>query len=85
MDAVELQEWMTYYDSEPWGPRRADWNAAMMCHVIAAVNGISTEPADFLPRFGPADEPVKRCDEDLLRLAKKANALMHGKIRTDGE
>lgn len=34
----EFLDWIAYYELEPFGPERVDWNAAMVASVIANAN-----------------------------------------------
>lgn len=38
MSWSEFVDWIAYYELEPFGPERADWNAAMVASVIANAN-----------------------------------------------
>lgn len=35
MSWSEFLDWLAYYELEPFGPERADWNAAMVATVMA--------------------------------------------------
>lgn len=34
----EFLDWIAYYELEPFGPERADWNAAMVAATVANAN-----------------------------------------------
>jgi hypothetical protein len=60
MPARALDEWMRYYEVEPWGEECADFRAGMIASTIANVhrrpNTRSYGPADFMPSLRPPPE-----------------------------
>lgn len=67
-----MADWITYYHLEPWGPERADLNAAMITSMLANIHRDPKRrrepytPADFMPKFGERKEP----EQDGLAPAK---------------
>ena len=38
MSAMELSEWVAYYEVEPFGEERADYRSAIIAWVLATIN-----------------------------------------------
>lgn len=83
MPASEFVEWMAYEQLEPFGDRRGDFQAGMIC--AATYNQHRTKPADrvfnptdFIPQWDPSPErPPQTIDEQLemmLLIQKVQNA-----------
>lgn len=60
----QLTEWMEYERIEPFGDRRADWQMASLCSLIANLEMAKTRSQrryssrDFLLQFCDADTPT---------------------------
>ena len=86
VDSRELAEWAAYYDLDPWGDEdgerdRADHRAGVLAATVANSQphkGRPFKPTDFIPKRPPRHPPPERTDDDLQRLAIKANALLCG-------
>ena len=87
MSAHELAEWAAYEAVEPWGAKRADWNAAMIASTIFNMGrGPESDPAslsDYLLDFG-LDKPAADADPDAERQAQ-ANMLAYLQQQYGGE
>ncbi len=72
MDYGEFYEWMVYESIEPFGDRRGDIQAAMMCSLVANVNrGEKTKPyspMDFVPDWEPKPQPPPDPREQLNKM-----------------
>ncbi len=64
LDVDELRMQLAFNELNPFGYERTDLNAAMICTVLANVNGNKKELKDFIPRF--LNEPVKPKDPQVL-------------------
>lgn len=58
LTAYELQEWMAYFQSDPFGEQRADLRMGILASTVAnkPVFGMKRakrfQPKDFIPEFG---------------------------------
>jgi len=79
----EFDEWLAYYQIEPWGEERGDVRAGIIASTIANVNRNPKQrrkpysPKDFMPVY---DKPPKRqqSTEEMLRMAEMITAAMGG-------
>ena len=78
MSSAELAEWLALLRVEPWGPYRADLQAAIGAWASAAPWSSKVKLADFLPEFGARDKST-----DQAAMVAKMLAL-GGKV-TDGQ
>ena len=63
MDELSPKDFNTYmaYDRiDPFGSKRDDISAAIICQTLAAVQGIKTNIDQFIPTFDEADVPKKK-------------------------
>lgn len=73
LSAAELFDWQLLEGIEPWGERRADYRAAVICWVIASY--LSSKGRR--PRFGEIlklfdfEKPREQSDEELNLLFKQ--------------
>jgi len=47
-----MNEWMAFYNLEPWGTEREDWRAAMLATTVVNFSGHVKQPKkikDFMP------------------------------------
>lgn len=52
LTARQFEEWVSYYESNPFGEERADWRAGMIASVLASCHSKTRyKPADFMPTF----------------------------------
>jgi hypothetical protein len=78
------QDWMTYYELEPFGEERADLRAGIIAATIAnCLARRKGRPAfrvtDFMPRFG-REKRRTRTPDDMLKQVKILNMLYGGKF-----
>jgi len=82
-----LTEWQAYYELEPFGPERADMNAAVISSTIANVNRDSNSQAfsveDFMPKFGETSSHKKQSVEEMIAGARLYTAHHNQKSRED--
>lgn len=52
MSSAEMAEWMALLRVEPWGPYRADLQAAIGAWAAAAPWSSQVKVGDFVPEFG---------------------------------
>lgn len=83
MSAAEFMEWRLLEQIEPFGDRRADVGAAMICATIANVNrGEKTKPyqtTDFIPRWDPPSPARPQTPEDQLQFMLMIQAAQNAK------
>lgn len=79
LNARQLAEWEAYYQLEPHGEQRQDWQMARICQILANVNRDSKKTPtpysekDFLFDFIGAEKKPQTADEmkSILRGMKK--------------
>lgn len=82
MTVRELRLWAALYDSDPWGQERADLRAGTVAATVAncLTTKSSFKASDFMPHFGPREEPKPKTHEELKDIVIRMNALMGGKF-----
>jgi hypothetical protein len=73
MESRELNEWMAYFNLEPWGQVQADYRAGVIASTIVNVNGglKGRKPAkatDFFPLYRLRGE---QSPEEQMQILKK--------------
>ena len=85
VDSEEFAWWLAYYQTDPFGERRADLRAATTSAVIANCNrGEKQRPftaGDFMPDFGEQPEPEP--DADLIKAKLMYWANLHNTRERD--
>ena len=80
MPASEFNEWMILEKIEPFGDRRADVLAGMICSIIANVNrGPKARPMPvdkFIPKW--EEQPRQQTSSDMLRFIQLAQSVQAG-------
>jgi len=59
MTAKEYKEWEAFYQSNPWGERRADLRMGILAAATVSPwvhKGVTPRPADFMPKFGTDED-----------------------------
>jgi hypothetical protein len=82
--ADELDDWQTSYRISPWGERRDELHAGVICSTIlnglraiaGSTQGDPSQPSDFLLEFGPPKEEVT--DPEVMKDRMRSFAMMHG-------
>jgi hypothetical protein len=61
MSAAEFQQWWLYYQCEPWGEWRGDFQAGLLASTMVQLwsdsRGKRLRPQDFMPDFWPVTPP----------------------------
>lgn len=60
MSSKEFAEWMIYYSTEPFGPAREDFRAALQCSIAANVAGTKSSYDDFIKPWSYVEEQRER-------------------------
>jgi hypothetical protein len=81
MDAAELQEWVAYYELDPWTQDRADLRAGIVAATVANANSTKGKfrPADFMVDYAKRHREPKT-PEQLKDMARIITAMMGGKV-----
>lgn len=83
----ELAEQMAFYQIEPWGPERADFQSAQICALLANIhrkkNASTVKPLDFMP-FVKEDQPRKTAQEMYHFLHGIGKMIYGRKKKTNG-
>lgn len=83
MSSVEFVRWKAFIRRHPFSIDRADWHAAMIVAMVAAVNTKDGkyEPKSFMPQYGSSDDapldPIA-LEEQQLALVEALNAHFGG-------
>ena len=81
MDAAELQEWVAYYELDPWTDDRADLRAGIVAATVANANSTKGKfrPRDFMVEYGRRHREPKTPDQ-LRSIAMLITGMMGGKV-----
>lgn len=75
------REWQLYYDYDPFGNTRGDIQAAIIASTVWNVQQTKKsrlkKPLDYMPKWGPKDEPTP---DDQLAKVMLANQMLGGKF-----
>jgi len=90
IDSSEFAEWIAYDRLDPYGPERADLNAAIIAREVALPNmkkGAKITPADFMPKYGrrPERQTVSQMRANFAMFAAAHNGrnARNGKAPSD--
>jgi hypothetical protein len=77
MSAHEFAEWIAFSQIEPWGMARADWQAALICKIMADINTPKGKQpmklTDFLLKFD--QERKEQSTEEMIGTVAQINAI----------
>jgi len=66
----ELQQWIQFYNIDPWGDQRADWRAGQLCALTANMwrkkSDKALTPSDFMLKAETDEERAKRAEAETL-------------------
>lgn len=83
MSAAEFMEWRLLEQIEPFGDRRADIHAGMVCAVLANIHrGEKTKPftiTDFVPTWDPPPPVRPQTPEEQLQFMLMIQAAQNAK------
>jgi hypothetical protein len=72
MGEDEFQEWLAYFQLEPWGTQTADQRAAIIASTIANVNRSAKQRAftidDFMPRYAARPHRRRQTPQEMRNL-----------------
>ena len=81
LDVAELQEWVAFYELDPWTEDRADLRAGIVASTVANCHSTKGKfrPRDFMVDYEKRHREPKT-PEQLKELAKRITAMMGGKV-----
>ena len=82
IEARELQEWMVYFQLEPWGSVRADYRAGVITSMLVNVNGgkkggKASTPEDFFTLYSRHSNR-KQTNQQQISIFKKFARMRDG-------
>lgn len=81
LGSSELELWKAFYDLEPFGPPRDNWNVAVLCALTANINrgknGKVMRPDDFM--YTAAEIRKKQQSLEFLAFLESRSTTKHGK------
>lgn len=84
MSAAEFMEWRLLEQIEPFGDRRSDVGAAMICTTLANIHrGEKTKPyslSDFIPQWDPPAPARAQTPEEQLQIMLMIQAAQNAKV-----
>lgn len=85
MTSRELNEWMAFYEAEPFGMKREDDRAAIVAATVANVHRGKGQRAyrlsDFTPKYQKRATSVQQMKQVMHQIAAMANRKQNGKRR----
>jgi hypothetical protein len=80
MDSREMSEWQAYFELEPFGQRREDYQfyslMALLCNINSARNSREVKPTDFDPLFR---QKPKKDSWKLIKMKMAAHRAVRAK------
>jgi hypothetical protein len=78
MSALELTEWMAFFELEPHGEQRMDMHFARLMYLTAQMQSKKRlQPAEFYPRFR-WEEQAETTEQAAKRVWRQFEVLEHG-------
>lgn len=87
MTAAQLQEWITYFELEPWGGARDDYRSGLVAAAVvnaAPFRGKGAKaftPSDFFPELSTKPRRAQT-PADMLEVARAMTAGLGGTVGT---